>query len=455
MAVTAHNCRLKSGKLVPLRKPSFVKGATIHMENGLGSVADAQTLRIWKYRDSGGVLKTSFLAFPGVVDVAQGNLADDERDRLFAAGDTGAEWTDAAGTLHKNVPVVYFHDGRNNVTYRRTILKSALSAPQVTVQGETDDSKTLYYMAFFWAWFSEDGYESPLSPASEVVTLNDGMTVRFGPAACPADAVGLRVYVSAAGSTDATDGVQFFTERAGADFAVAQTAGFDETMRVDALGEREPGIEAPPPDLYRIKFVPGGFYAGAARSMPHTVLFSDIGLVTSWPVAYRYDVKDNIVALAVTSNTLFALTDGYPWVLSGTTPESMSATVLAGPAACVSPRGVCVYRNAVYFASNEGLMVIANSADAGTVCANLTEKAFTKDQWQALNPKSCVMGQFDGALFLYFRDENGKPLPGLTIDLAEGADAITRHGWTARSACVDTATDQLYFVGEELQEGGE
>ena len=185
------------------------------------------------------------------------------------------------------------------------------------------------------------------------------------------------------------------------------------------------------------------------RSAPKTVCFSDIDLPYSWPIAYRYDVADNLVALAVTSNSVFALTDGWPYVLSGTAPESMSVAKLAGPAACVSPRGVCVYRNAVYYVSNVGLMTIYNSADAGTVCANLTDKIFTKDQWLALNPSSCIMGQFDGALRLFFRDAEGGARDGLVIDLLDGpAIAVTTHDEAARCLCTDNAADKLYYVRE-------
>ena len=456
MAVRAHNCRLKNGKLVPLREPAVATRATIYLENGLGSVGDAKTLYCWKYRDRDEVLQTTFLAFPKVVSVAEGNIADDERSRLFVTGATGMSWTDAEGTGHENVPVMYFYNKEQNSIYRRTILKSAPAAPVASVGEQTlDPSKTTYYVYFFASWFSEDGYESPLSGASELVELNDGMMVSFAAQTLPREAVGLRIYASAAGTSEATDGIQFFAEH----MPGSGSSAFSKAYNPAALGETEPGIESPPVDLCGVRFVAGGYYCGYSRSSPHTVMFSDIGIVTSWPIAYRYDIKDNIVALATTSNSVFALTDGWPWVLSGTAPESMSVTKLAGPAACVSARSVCVYRNSVYYASNEGLMVIANDANAGTVCANLTQKVFTKDQWLEKNPASCMMEQYDGALFLFFRDKNGRALPGLTIDLNESADAVTTHEEAARCLCVDNATDKMYFVreigGMSAQEGGE
>lgn len=456
MAVRAHNCRLKNGKLVPLRQPAKVSNITTHLEAGLGSIADAKSLYAWKHTQKDGTVTIDFLAFPGTVDFAEGNIADDAYDRLFVSGETGVPFTDADGKVWANSPAVYYYSKTSNAISRRTINKNPLAAAKVQyAEGSAlDTSKTVYYVSFFVSWVDSRGYESGLSPASVLVDasqgqdgtlkLNDGMGVKFTIDSIPADAAKVYIYASSAGSSESTDGIQFMAERTRGQASSAN--GFSVLYVPANLGEMEPGIESPPPDLSGMQFVAGGYYAAFSKASPHTVMFSDIGIVTSWPVAYRYDVKDNIVALATTSNSVFALTDGWPWVLSGTAPETMTAAKLAGPAACVSPRGVCVYRNAVYYASNEGLMVIANSADAGTVCQNLTQKIFTKEQWQAYNPSSCLMAQFDGALFLFFKDRNGNSLEGLVIDLAESADAVTTHDEAASCVCTDNRDDTMYFV---------
>lgn len=458
MAVRAHNCRLKSGKLVPLRQPSVVGSEiTTHLEAGLGSIADAQSLYAWKHTDRYGVVKIDFLAFSGIVDFAEGNIADDQYDRLFVTGKTGVPFTDADGKEWPDSPVVYFYSKASNSITRRTVNKVSLSAPSVSASATLDSGKTTYYVFFFVSWVDSSGYESGLSPASVAtgdnadpngtgaILLNSGMGVSISVAGIPREADRLYVYATATGTSDATDGIQFFVEKK-LPTLHGSTSLVTAAFIPENLGETEPGIESPPGDLAGVKFVAGGFYCGFSQSAPHTVMFSDIGVVTSWPIAYRYDVKDNIVALATTSNTVFALTDGWPWVLSGTAPESMTVAKLAGPAACVSPRGVCVYRNSVYYVSNEGLMAIVNDAGAGTVCTNLTQKIFTKEQWQALNPRSCLMAQYDGALFLFFADADGKPLPGLVIDLAESADAVTTHDEAATCLTTDNRDDTMYFV---------
>ena len=85
------------------------------------------------------------------------------------------------------------------------------------------------------------------------------------------------------------------------------------------------------------------------------------------------------------------------------------------------------------------------------MCQNLTKDIFTKDQWQAYNPSSCVMGQHDGRLFLFFTMGSGSDTShaGLTINLMENsAIAVTTHNEAAKCLCVDTASDKMYFVRE-------
>jgi hypothetical protein len=230
------------------------------------------------------------------------------------------------------------------------------------------------------------------------------------------------------------------------------------TINEESLGETMPEMEPPPADLVCIQAVPGAFYCGFSPASPKTVMFSNINLLYSWPMEYRYDVGDSIVTLAVAGNTVYALTDGCPYTLSGTAPESMTVSKIAGPAACVSARGVCVYRNSVYFVSNSGLMTVG-SADEGLVCSNVTNGVFTKEQWEAMNPESCVMGLFDDALHLFFTAKagetfgNGSRHIGLVIDMTEAPSiAVTTHDEAARCVCVDERSDKMYFV--RAQEGG-
>lgn len=512
MATVAMNVVLESGKLVPLRQPRLVEGAANIMENGLADVADAESLHIWRKNlaDGGGF---DFLLFPGMTWTAPGNIASDDLTRIIVSGETGVGTSGAE-------PVIYVRSSGAKVVKR--LAKTALAAPVVSRVSTEELSENKRYTRFFVAWVDEFGFESPVSEPSllkQILKASDGWSVS-GPTDgeytfsksgetdivldedevtitmstdstpvfvqaeyaidedleyddgdeiavfvddIPEDAVTIRVYKVITGMEEGRG--QFVIDKT----ATEATGGFTVAVKDEDAGEVMPEIENPPDGLQSILDVPGAFYVGFVLSTPKTVCFSEVDMLYSWPLAYRYDIADNIVALAVTSNSVYALTDGWPYVLSGTAPESMTVAKLANPAACVSVRGVTVLKNTVFYASNAGLMAIANSANEGTVVTNLTEQIFTKDQWQALNPKSCLLGHHKGRLFMYFATDDGgvygsavsfldpdgslglarSRFIGLTFNLTDGLGvAVTAHDEAAKCLVVDNAEDKMYYVRE-------
>ena len=408
------------------------------------------------------------MLFDGITWVARGNVADDELTRLVISGETRVVAENYDGFF---TPVVYLRNEKNEKTVVPLWKSAATFAPRVARISKEELGENRRYTRFFVSWVDGYGMESPISEPSRVNTdfadnpggvenvsgaydmdleYNDGDTIRLwtslsgmGSDLNPAKKV--RIYKVVTGTEEGR--IQFIKEVAYADLAEMDYPQVDFTVKDEDAGEILPNIEAIPKDLYCIQAVPGNFYCGIAKSLPKTVCFSDVDLIYSWPVAYRYDVEDNPVALAVTGNTVFVLTNGSPYVLTGTLPESMTVTKLGSPAACVSQRGVCVYRNSVYFASTAGLMCIGSGSD-GTVCQNLTDKIFTKRQWQEYNPSSCIMGQHDGALHLFFTLPDGAH-KGLVIDLTENASvAVTTHDEHAKCLCVDDATGKMYYIRE-------
>lgn len=466
MATVAMNVVLESGKLVPLRQPRLVEGTANIMENGLADVADAKSLHIWrKNLAAGGGF--DFLLFPGMTWTAPGNIASDDLTRIIVSGETGVGTSGAE-------PVIYIRSSGAKVVKR--LAKTALAAPVVSRVSTEPLSENKRYTRFFVAWVDEFGFESPVSepslvangsgdPIDEDLEYDDGDEVNIAkPDSIPADAVTIRVYKVITGMEEGR--AQFICDVA---VSTIGAGGFNVTVKDEDAGEVMPEIEPPPDGLQSILDVPGAFYVGFVPSTPKTVCFSEVDMLYSWPLAYRYDIADNIVALAVTSNSVYALTDGWPYVLTGTAPESMTVAKLANSAACVSARGVTVLKNTVFYASNAGLMAIANSANEGTIVTNLTEQIFTKDQWQALNPKSCLLGHHKGRLFMYFATDEGgvygsavsfldpdgslglarSKSIGLTFNLTDGLGvAVTAHDEAAKCLVVDNAEDKMYYVRE-------
>ena len=446
-ALRAHNCRLKSGRLEPLREPS-ADTRRVNFEGGLNAIADAGSLYLWN--KSGGA-EPEWIAWKGRVSVAPSNLAVDANNRLFVTGETGYTQTDTDGVVHENAPVIFLTRPVGYTKY--PIIKPKLPKPEATLTAEPSDPNTLRYTYFFQTWVDQYGYESPASVPSDEIAYNDGQQVRINEFLITdayASAMKRRIYKVITGTE--TEAIQFITEqdRVGSRFLEAYFIVKDE----DA-GEIITQIEAPPWTLGDILWMPGGFYAGVDRSTNRTVCFSDVNLPYSWPLAYQYTVKDDIVGIALIGNTLAVLTTGSPWIVSGTAPEAMSVTSLSSPYACVSKESICTLGNTVFYASHTGIYGITEGSSA---VQPLTNTWWTAEAWQALRPETCRMVAHDQALFLWFTTTGGTT-QGYIVDFNVDSTikAVTTHDEPAGCLFEDVANGTLCYVrrGVAAQENRE
>lgn len=439
VATVANNLILKSGKIVPLKKPSN-ETVSAFLENSLSDISGAGTIHPWKRMVSGNYVMT-MLAWPGDVSVAQSNLADDDRDRIFVAGDTGIHHSATAA----NEPGIYFNNRADGSVCRRSMIKDPLPKAQfdstTLSQAATAEASGVVSLlrtsVFFQTWVDKYGYESPASEPSDLITYEDGMEITLNQVTKPSDAVARRIYKTVTGDKS-------FENRFVTEFTDSNAFGYVSfSVKDQDCGEPMPTIESPRSDMRGIVYVPGNFYAAYSEGMPHTVFFSDPAYPYSWPTEYQYDIHDRIVGLATSKNTVFAMTDNRVWILRGTHPSSMVQAALS-PAACVSRRSIVEFNNNVFFASNYGYCVVHNTNTDGDVVTNMTETLLTKDQWRALNPSSCVSVQIDGRIMAFFSTPSGSK--SLIFDMNEKDCILTTHDESANCACVYRTTDRMYFV---------
>lgn len=433
-ATLAHNCVLFNGKIVPIREPLQVADMPIVLENGLTKIADAKTVYLW---DRG--FRKDILAWPGVVHVSKSNLANDPRKRLFVSGETGFNDADE--------PCLYISSLSGAEFTRHRLYKETLAAPVVTLDAY-DPDKTIRYTSFFQTWVDEFGYESGASLPGGTVTegvnteeviYNDGQDVAIASVTAPQGAVARRIYKVVTGTE--TDQIQFMAEgpRINESFP---TINF--TIKDEDAGEVIEHVTTIPIDLTSMVSVPGNFFAGFRRDMPREVCFSDMDRPASWPDAFRYTIKDDAIALAVAGNTVFVLTKRYPWAITGTDPGGMAASVIVSDQACVSPRSVCTMEGRVFYASQDGICMLAEGSANAVL---ITRDYFSKTNWVALNPSTCLMNAYDGMLFAWFIDAGGIRR-GYILSIGDGISAVTTHDEYAKASFVDVETDGLYFVRE-------
>jgi len=421
-AQRAHNLTLKEGKVAPLREPLMLSGVPVEMENGLARIGEAGTIWMWHHGES-----KTMLAWPGDVRIAEGNLSQDERSRLFVTGETG---------IGENHPCMYAMDGLE-IT-RHDLVKERMDPPVIETAAPSDPVNERYTI-FYQTWVDRWGYESPPSRPTDEVAYNDGQVVNVGIAPAPVLAVKRRIWKVISGTQ--TEAVQFVAEQElleGAGFFTA----FNFSTSDENAGEILRGKDGVPGDLVWMTRVPGDFYAGFCRENKREVRFSEVGFPSFWPGEYGYGVGADIVGLGVTLNSVFVLTRGMPHVLTGTGPDTMNIAVLASAQGCVSARSICVMEGSVCYASGDGICMVGDGSPNVNI---VTDGIFTRAQWQKLNPEGCRVAGHNGSLFLWF--EGGRE--GYVVSLKDNSvAAVTTHDEVARACCVDVAGDRLYFVRE-------
>jgi len=165
---------------------------------------------------------------------------------------------------------------------------------------------------------------------------------------------------------------------------------FEDTVANTKLGEslRSTGWRPPPEDLKGLKVLPNGFLAGfSGRSLG----FSEAYMPHAWPQGYEIKFSEHIVGLGVTGNSLVVLTQGFPYLVTGDSPDSMSAVRVESAQACASRYSIVDMGDSVVYASPDGLVSVGES---GTDV--LTQDMLTRAQWQEYGPDDMVGFLYEG-----------------------------------------------------------
>lgn len=393
----AVNARLDSGGLSPYRKPKFV-----HRTTGI-TAGNVKTI----YKHAG-----QWLAWDKVVHAAPGPVA---ADRLYVMGD-GAPKMIVGGTTY---PLA--------IPAPSTALTAAVSGTG------TGDAYTRLYV---YTSVTDFGEETAPSPVSNEVLWQSGQTVTLSGFAVPAGSrvTKQRIYRSQT-SLSGTD-LYFIAERA------ASTANFTDNIPLSDQNEPLPSLEwsAPPNDLKGLISLPNGMMA-AFRGKE--LWFSEPWRPHAWPEKYVLTTDYNIVALGAYGTTIVVATDGQPYIVSGTSPDSMSQEKMELNLPCINARGLVDLGYAIAYPSHDGL-VVASSAGARVV----TDQLMTRDQWLKTAPQRFVAGQFYGRYLASYEyvDPKGKALKGsFIIDLTGQEPFLHRTEYKADATFYDIIEGKLYL----------
>ena len=179
----------------------------------------------------------------------------------------------------------------------------------------------------------EDEVEVTLPREAYADDLGDGATDIYLYRTAVGQTTALFRFVGAASLDDLRAGSGRATSEGLRRLAVREEGKMVESLSSLVLGLPllSQGNRVAPADMEGIIAAHNGIYAGFSGNTLH---MSVPGAGWAWPADYDRRVDaDRIVALAAVGESIVVMTEGYPWVFSGTLPESMVGRRLDTPAA--------------------------------------------------------------------------------------------------------------------------
>jgi hypothetical protein len=246
------------------------------------------------------------------------------------------------------------------------------AAPTVTPVGGTGPTITRSYVYTYVNLFGEEGPPSP----PVVVSGNQDATWQVTDLVDPVFAADrgithLRIYRTITGGSGAT-----------AFFRVTQQDvtddDYDDTSLDSAIAIESLLLESftwdPPLAMEGIIAMPNGFFAGWTGK---NIYFSEPYRPWAWPPEYTLSAAFPILDCGVVDQTLVALTQTAPVLVTGIQPASMAIAKTAYTEPCVNANSIAQAPEGVYFASQNGLMLISALG-----LAPVTREVINRDEWQ-------------------------------------------------------------------------
>ncbi len=318
----------------------------------------------------------------------------------------------------------------------------------VTFDAVTIPSNETRFGVFVQTLVDALGYESAPSPASVEVNYTPATVLKYTGFTVSGEYVKRRIYKNAVGTV--SDVYQFVLEDAATAFDGAETTFADKSAILydDNLGETLEVTQSPPYDLVGIVPTAYGFFAATRKSNRRELWMSKPNIPYSWDTAYTLTLHYNIVGLASAHGDLYALTDAYPAVLQGVSPDQMGRIYLSTPQPCVSAKSILAYNGAVLYVGRNGLCSIAPGSSGVDI---ISESFYDSAQWDAMKPETALIGAHHNGVFVSMND--GTTRYNLVFWRDAGTVNLTTHDENADLFFFDVVEGDLYMVTTTVAAG--
>jgi len=300
--------------------------------------------------------------------------------------------------------------------------------PELLLAGDGTSSSLLEARSYVYTYLTEYDEESAPSPATVLTGWSNG-TWTIGLFTPPPDQMGVtrnitktRIYRSVTAQTGATT-YYFVAEQDVTLENYVDNIGDDVVVTQFILQSQ---LWTPPPEnLQGLVSMPNGMFAGWKDN---EIWFCEPYRPHAWPASYVLTSEYPIVGLGVTGTSVVACTSAAPYVATGISPGSMSATKIANSEPCHSRGSIVGNNDGVYYCSPNGLILVTGF---GTV-QNTSEGWITREKWRLLTPQKNLRAVFLASSFYAMgcvrNGDASVAQQGFTIEL-NAADAQSFTIW--------------------------
>jgi len=422
LASAALNAKLWSGEIRPFYN---------HLQ--ISDLAKAEDLqRIYLYQDK------YWCHWPEAVSVVRGPVAGDTKERTYFSDPANGAKVFNSDLVAQGGGLAY-----PVASYKLGVpapvndaVANPFTAAATDSGGSGNDRDVVYIYTYVSAWGEEGG---PSSPTTTVTAKSGEKTQLTNITPCPTDDYPnlekIRIYRSHTGNT--------YSQYLFVDEIDGASTSYDDTVEDSALAEECPSLGyLPPPDnLDGLVAHPSGFLVGYAGN----ILYCSVPYYPhAWPVANQYTLKADITALGIYDQTIVVFTRGYPYILSGTSPDQLRQEQLPNRMPCISKRGVVSCEYGVLAPTPDGIYLIGS---AGT--SLVTKDSITRSEWYGFNPETLHSEVADGKYYGFYLTkvvDGVKYGRGFSFDVSSPASSFVEFDFYAHALYVDPATDNLFFA---------
>lgn len=368
-AQVAENTDLHTGSIAPFKQTGVATALTT-------TKPILQTAYLWRVNDT-----EYWFRFQHEVELARSPIADDENKRIYWTGDN--RFVDANNEAYPQMsytPIAY----TGGTDYPQNSYRLGVPQPSgpvsTMVTGATTQPELAEYRSYVRTYVTDIGEEGPPSEPSASLSVAPGQSVNvtgLGLNAGDGTARNItmqRIYRTLTGTTGAS--FQFVVTLPIAD------ASYNDSIAGDELVEVLPSTDwyPPPAGLRGLRLMANGVMVGFRGN---EICFSEPYLPHAWPARYRLTVDYPIVALGSYDTTIVVATQGRPFIITGSHPDSMSQRELDLIEPCVSMRSMASMGHGVIYASANGLVYVG----AGRASL-ITQGLVTRQEWASFQPST-------------------------------------------------------------------